>query len=391
MNYNEYTISLTGVDSHKVVIPCGQGSFSIGTKGISTGKYDVWVEQDSVINWDAFNNLYTGYGAQNKEKHPYGDWPRWFYYSGNDTGFIEWSRKRYIEEFEWMPHTNVSVDFTGADIYRLFIGTKNAKVRLRLGEKTLYLRLSGTLENFDILECEMIPPLVFYPDCPKKEGAPYRLPVFETLAQARFVDIHNAPDRAAFDCASLLQFQNLVSLHLWGNMTGLSALADLKNLESLELRYIPDLHGMPKLETWERLSGFMGWNIEESAGKAFRAELKTLKKQRTMADYTGVSQLRKPIWFTTEYGLPFSGWEENNAKKAIKAYKKCYNQIKKAAAEDEVHAAIVEFVEKINRLDNIETTEREDAGTAVGQLVESAPLEIPDEKWMLWFDEAREF
>ena len=65
--------------------------------------------------------------------------------------------------------------------------------------------------------------------------------------------------------------------------------------------------------------------------------------------------------------------------------------MKKAATEDEVHAAIVEFVGKINRLDNIETTEREDAGTAVGQLAENAPLEIPDEKWMLWFDEAREF
>ena len=44
----EYVISLTGKDSHKVMIPAGQGSFSIGTKGLSEGKYDVWVEPDSV-------------------------------------------------------------------------------------------------------------------------------------------------------------------------------------------------------------------------------------------------------------------------------------------------------------------------------------------------------
>lgn len=390
MYYEEYTISLTGADSHKIKVPLGQGSLSIGTKGISKGKYDVWVEPDSMINWDAFDNLYTGYGAQNKEKYPYGNWPRWFYYSGNDTGFIGWSRKRYIEEFHWTPHADVSVDFTGADIYRLFIGTKNARARIRLGEKTLFLWLSGRLENFDVMECDKIPPLAFCPEDPKEEGEPYRLPFFGTLAQARHVEVHGSPDKAAFDCESLRQFRNLASLALWGNMTGLDALADLKNLESLSLRYIPDLKGMPGLETWEHLSGFIGWNIEESAGKVFRAELKALKKERTMA-YADVSQLRKPIWFTTEYGLLFSGWEETNAKKAARAYKKCYNQIKKAATEDEVHAAIVEFVEKINRLDNIETTGREDAGTAVGQLVEHSSLEIPDEKWMLWFDEAREF
>ena len=169
----------------------------------------------------------------------------------------------------------MSVDFTGADIYRLFIGTENAKVRFRPGEKTLYLGLSWTLENFEVLECDKIPPLSLAPN-----GT--RLPVFGTLAQARYVEIHSSPNKAAFDCESLLQFQNLASLDLWGNMTGLSALADLKNLESLGLRYIPDLQGMPKLETWEKLSYFIGWNIEESAGKAFRAELKTLKDRKSV-------------------------------------------------------------------------------------------------------------
>lgn len=42
MDCKEYTISLTGVDSHKAALPLGQGSFSIGTKGISKGKYDVY-------------------------------------------------------------------------------------------------------------------------------------------------------------------------------------------------------------------------------------------------------------------------------------------------------------------------------------------------------------
>ncbi len=47
-------ISLTGENSHKLTIPPGQGSFAIGTKGISEGKYDVYVEKDSRINWNAW-------------------------------------------------------------------------------------------------------------------------------------------------------------------------------------------------------------------------------------------------------------------------------------------------------------------------------------------------
>ena len=79
--------SLTGEDTHKVTIPLGQGSFSIGTKGISEGKYDVWVEKDTTINWNVFNDCFTGYGEQNKQHYPCGNWPRFFYYSGNDIGF----------------------------------------------------------------------------------------------------------------------------------------------------------------------------------------------------------------------------------------------------------------------------------------------------------------
>lgn len=85
MDEREFIISLTGADSRKAVIPGGQGSFSIGTKGISKGEYD-------------------------KEKYPYGDWPRWFYYSGKDTGFTEWSCKR-----------------KNADIFRLSIHTEEGR------------------------------------------------------------------------------------------------------------------------------------------------------------------------------------------------------------------------------------------------------------------------
>ena len=389
MGNTEYVITLTGKDSHKVMLPVGQGSFSIGTKGISKGEYDVWVEQDCAINWNAFNEFYTGYGREHKERYPYGNWPRWFYYSGNDTGFIEWSSKRSIEEFHWASHVDRTVDFTDADIERLSIRTEKCKIQVLTGEKILVLTLSGILENFDIKKCDKIPCLAFCPDYPKEKGC-CQLPVFPILEQASFLSIYNLPTKAAFDCASLLQFENLKDITLHGNMTNLSALTKLRQLEGIALRYVPDLHDMPKLESWKRLKSFIGYNIEESAGKAFIIELKSLKKERQM-DFVSVTKLRNQIWFATEYGIPFSEWEEKNAKKATRAYKSCFNKIKQSDTEDEIYHTIREFIEKINRLDGIETTEREDVFTAILQLKEEAKIDISPEKWELWFDETREF
>lgn len=385
----EYIISLTGKDSHRVMIPVGQGSFSIGTKGISKGEYDVWVEQDCAINWNAFNAFYTGYGREHKERYPYGNWPRWFYYSGNDTGFIEWSSKRRIEEFHWTAHADRTVDFSKADIGHLSIYTEESKIQVLTGEKIVELTLSGILENFTIKKCDKIPCLAFCPDYPKEKGG-CQLPVFPILAQAPFLSIYNLPTKAAFDCASLLQFENLKDITLHGNLTNLSALTELKQLEGIALRYVPDLHDMPKLASWNHLKSFIGYNIEETAGKALRAELKSLKKERQM-DFVSVSKLRSQTWFATEYGIPFSEWDEKLAKKATRAYKSCFNKIKKSETEDEIHEAVKEFIEKINRLDGIETTEREDVFTAILQLKEGAKIDILPEKWELWFDALREF
>lgn len=65
--------------------------------------------------------------------------------------------------------------------------------------------------------------------------------------------------------------------------------------------------------------------------------------------------------------------------------------MKKAKTESEVHDAIVNFVGTINKLSDIETSEREDTGTAVSQLIETSGLEIPQEIGQKWFDEARDF
>ncbi|MCL1992224.1 MAG: hypothetical protein FWG66_04685 [Spirochaetes bacterium] len=381
-NSEKLTISLTGENSHKVTIPAGQGSLSIGTKGVSEGKYDVWVEKGHKINWDAFNEFHTPAG---------GSWPRFFYYCGEDKGFAVWSGKRPVENFYWMPKENASLDLTEANIDQFSLDALDNKIDITIGGKINLLSLAGRLEHISVKKCTAgIPVLNFTPLVSKTETQPYKLPAYKALEKAESVKVNVKPVGQAFDCESLLQFPGLKTLDLSGNLTNLEALAKLKHLKNIGLRYVPDLTGLPGLASWDNLTSFIGWNIEEAAGKVLKAELAALSKVKTL-DYSSVSQLRKKIWFTTEYGIPFSGWESKNEKAATKAYKACLKIIAKAKTEKDVRAAIVGFIDTLNKLPNMETSEREDAGEAVRQLAESSPLGISQEKAGKWFDEARDF
>lgn len=375
MSRNEVmSFSLTGDKSYEYRIPLGQGSFSIGTIGISEGKYDAWVEDNSPINWHTFTR----------------DWPRIFYYSGNDQGFIEWSTRRVIEDFNWTPKVDCVVDFTNAKINRMLIHSKQVEINMTIGNKIRDFFFSGNLEKIHVEQCSSLPYLYFSSLCTQKENEFYQLPVFEALRDVTSVNINHSPLGQAFDCRSLLQFQKLTSLDLAGNMTHLEVLKDLKNLERIGLRYMPDLKNMPSLTSWGNLKNIIGYNIEENQGKILRKELNNLSKTKEL-EYSNVVQLRKAIWFTTEYGLPFSDWDKKKAKVATKAYKACLKEIKKAKTQKDVKSAIVLFIDVINQLDNIETSEREDVGTAIYQFIESSPLAISQEKAQMWFDDTRNF
>ena len=126
------------------------------------------------------------------------------------------------------------------------------------------------------------------------------------------------------------------------------------------------------------------------AGKLLRTELKKLRKEREL-NYSTVSQLRKLIWFTTEYGIPFSGWTGKNAKIAVRSYKASVKKLKKAKEEQEVKEILIQFTVIFNDLPQIETTEREDIGEAVEQLRQVSSIEIDAEQAKSWFNQVRDY
>ena len=381
--YKRYCLSITGENSHVFDLQIGQGSLSIGTKGISEGKYDIWVEPSIPINWDAFNNCYTGYGAEHKEDIPYGDWPRWIYYSGNDTGFIEWTKKRRAEGFNWIPCEDVDVNLENASIDQLGLDLKK-HIRITVDKTIRSIIMTGDPRNADVKAKGKMPQLTFV----LKDF--YAIPDFEALHNVEHIGIEISPLEDAFDCESLLQFKHLKHLNLRGNICNAASLAELHELQSIGLRYIPDLDGFPDLGSWKDLKSFIGWNIEENAGKRLRKQLKALEKEREF-EWSSVSQLRSKTWFATEYDNPFKEWDGPLGKKASKIYKDYLKEIKKSTDEDVVRESIIRFSKVFNEFGDLDTVQREFVADAVGRLVIASPIDIDRDTWLEWFDSVRDY
>lgn len=387
MDKQNITLSLTGENSHEFSLPLGQGSLAIGTVGMDKKLFDILVDGDSHINWDAFNNEFTGHGKENQENYPFGDWPRFFYYSGNDTGFIKWSEKREIENFSWVPQQSVSEDFTQSNIRTLSITSYDTDIDLKLGSH-LNLALSGSIKNIHIQSLEKASSLEITPSATNEET--YQLPSMPALKNQTNIGINVEPLGQAFDCQNLLQFKQLKNLSLYGHLTNLECLQELTHLEDLAIRFSPNLDALPDLKSWPNLTSFIGYNIEETKGKLLRTQLRQLAKEREL-EYSSVSQLRKKIWFTTEYGIPFSGWSGKEEKSAVRAYKATLKKLKKTKTEDETKQILIEFIELFNAYPNIETTEREDIGTAVEQLREASSVILDSDVTGELFDRHRDY
>lgn len=381
------TISLTGELSHQANIVMGQGSFGIGVKGIDSERViDAWVNKDDKIYWESFNKCQIFHPL--KESEEYSVWPRFFYYTGNDIGFIKWSQKRHIEDFTWKPQKEMNVDFSDSHINYLYIHT-NHKLNLTFGNYINYLDLYGDLNDFIIEKCQKVPSLGFYI---KNDGTKekYTIPNYENFHDAEELLVEVAPNGAPFDCKSILQFPNLKLLHLIGNVTNLSVLKELKHLDKLGFWNSPDLTDLPNLDSWKELTKFVAVNIDENIGKRLKEEIKVLKKLNQY-ELLSVSKLRNKLWFETEYGLPFSNWESQKEKKATNIYKKCLKEVKLSKSDDDIKNAILEYTNNFNKMDNIETVEREDIYNGLITIMKNSPIDIKYDKWSNWFDETRDF
>lgn len=373
-----FQLSLTEKESHTVTIEAGQGDFSFGPPGHKLAKkFNALVEPDTPINWSVFEQ--------------FDGWPRYFDYTGNDNGFLRWSKNRNIEKITWEPCNSQQVSCSEANIHHFFLELKE-NTRLTLSNLSVHhLSLTGQLANLTIDDTQSNAELAsFQPHCSKdSKSIPYELPEFPSLNLVESINIHIDPIGQAFDCNSLLQFKNLTEINLSGNLVNFDALNKMR-LQRIGIRYCPNLAGFPSLDSWPELNHFIIWNCEEANSKRLRSELNKLKKIKDL-EFASVSKLRAKEWFVTEYGLPFSAWSKKNERSASKAYKNAVQQINTAINESDIKVAVYTLVDAVNQMDGIETPHRDDMALAMNNLADICPIDLDHGVFQQWFDEKREF
>lgn len=269
-------------------------------------------------------------------------------------------------------------------------------LKLPKSQVSEYFRLSvaGDLARFSV-DGDMPYSLTLKPRTSRrKNNDPFLLSDLGELHQVTNLTLQNEPLAQPISLECLGRFQNLTSLSLWGNFCDLELLARQTQLTNLELRFMPDLGDLPPLTVWPLLDRFIAYNVEEITGKRLRQQMKARANTRPWTNYASVSQLRKPEWWTTEFGRPFSSWPKRLAKLANEAYDAAQAALAQARSLADAEAVITAFTVRFNTLKGIETIEREDLGEAVWQLSQSDHLigqPITEEMAQRWFDAARDY
>ena len=130
-----HLISLTGPNSHTLVLRPGVGAVTIGPEPDA----DLVVDPGSAIDWTAFDPLTTPAGSP---------WPRWLHYHGDDADFFDWARTRPIEGITWRPEQGHEIDATASQIGRLGVQVPDAPLRIALpADQRLDLSLHGHLHR----------------------------------------------------------------------------------------------------------------------------------------------------------------------------------------------------------------------------------------------------
>jgi len=383
----QYQVSLIAPGSHVFAREAGRGNLIIGPACMGK-KADLHVAGEDAINWAVFDPFSTPAGSA---------WPRHIDYYGNDSGFFGWSQGREIEQFSWAPafSDRRAIDAGAARIQTLHI--RLDAVSGHLAARLPQVRNLGLFgDPTRITVAGPLPDMLsLQPALGRRAvGAPYALPDLGPLQNVTALTLHGAPLGQAISLQGIERFPQLESLSLWGSFSDWGALARLSRLTSLEIRYTPDLAGLPELASWPLLDRFIAFNVDEAAGKRLKAQMTARAKVRAWGGYSSVSKLRKQEWWQSEYGRPFSGWSSRMAKSANTAYDKAQAALESASNPAEVQVAISAFASHFNGMKGIETMEREDIGEAVWQFSQLALVErlgVSEEQAQRWFDEARDY
>ncbi|WP_420112632.1 hypothetical protein [Pseudactinotalea sp.] len=381
-----FRIDLTGPESHVLVRRPGERAISIGPHE----QCDLVVGNEQQVQWDALDEPSLVAAG----------WPSTLRYEGADPEVARWAARRGIENLQVTASRKLDLDLTETSLQYLTLRAAGHPLSATLPSATTldYIALAGDPAEITVrLHPDgSVPGVILEPTrtggrerrlAPSEGSAGARsLPMPPALRDTATVLVYGDPFDVPFDARSLLSYPHLSRVELRGAVAHLDALARLP-LHSLELRYVPDLTGLPPLSTWPHLAQVIVWNSDAAATKRVRSEVRRMPPGEGLRS---ASQGRDAAWFATEHGLPFSAWPKQSASAATRAFREAAKEITAAASPEEAQAAIEHLVRAANALPEIFTSEREDLGEAVWLLAQLTEHLDPAAA-MARFDAVRDF
>lgn len=215
-------------------------------------------------------------------------------------------------------------------------------------------------------------------------------------------------------------YPKLHELRIWGNPGYIRNFASIKNFSRLDSFSTSDMFGftaedIPAPDVMPNLVWLWMSSLPEDAAK----EVKRLyKKRKAQGLDLRIEKMRKPEWISENMDNPFRSWDgeehipKSSAKRAASQYKKTRHELMKIAKEKEVGqleqnskqseqnsgrferamATVTEYAKTFNRMNFIETQEREDIYEALCTILDAVSEYGLDTDLLLeHFDMIRDF
>ena len=291
-------------------------------------------------------------------------------------------------------HGQRTLDLRGTSVQQLIVDPDGLE-ELWLGENT------GSLV---FLKQEKAPCVIHAPREGEGVGIVFHQEVTRHPELPRLTSVH-CTRVEQLDIQALADwYPGLLTLRLWGKPGYLRNIGALKDLTRLEHFTTVDLFGfgrdeVPKPEEMPHLT----WLWMSSLPAAAARQVKQLYRKRQGLDLW-ITKPRKPEWLAENLSNPFRHWDGmegvplSAAKRAAALYKKLRKQLLRLAeerpgdAQAQAEAAVAAYTKPFNRMQFVETVEREEIYTVLCGILDQLPEGVLDrERLIEVFESKRDF
>ena len=316
-----------------------------------------------------------------------------FYDGSNEEVLSYVENSQFISTLKWRKHGKKEIDISRTNLEHFIVDTQLLD-KLVLNEHLIELCF-GSVNGDELAKLQIDHPA---------QGL--HLKISMHLDSGRIPDF-NLPNLSQLSIVAknvdgaqiAMCYPNLETLLIWGEPGNIHNIACLGRLKKLRLLQLKDLFGFtseqfPPRRELKGIEELWLTSVPAEAAKNIKKTYKDCLKLR-------ISQPRSESWLEANLNNPFRDWDgrdgipKKHTKAAVNAYKKALSGLSKMSSEsvniEVTQLTLKEFVSVFNKMNFIETVEREEIYDVFVALLRKIGLDVAVGPYTTWFDEWRDF